>query len=231
MSYAQTAYPVPIGIPPTRYLISQTGCLLTSFCNLLARKGRAIDPPTLNAFFRDHNLYIDVDDGVRDDLAWNSISQFDANIQVSKIGSGTPVSNDAIVKFIYNGTTHFCLVNDIMSSTIIDSWDGKIKSWNAYPGGPQAWASYTLKGEAMDTVQADDVKNLFSALTGGATAPSDLIKRVAGKSAKDAFYAFVTDPVIQAYVKDLRNWKTEGVKLTQDPAAQQLAAIKKIIGA
>jgi hypothetical protein len=40
--------------------------------------------------------------------------------------------------------THFCLVDDAKAGTVVDSFDGKIKSWNVF-GGPVAWASYEDK--------------------------------------------------------------------------------------
>lgn len=70
MSYAQTNYLQPIGIAPTKYTIAATGCFLTAFANLLTdRFSKPIDPVGLNAVFRDRGIDIDVDDGVRDDLA------------------------------------------------------------------------------------------------------------------------------------------------------------------
>lgn len=153
--FAQSNYNDPQGIPPTRYRIHDIGCFITSFCNLESRFGGSIDPPGMNAFLRDRGLYIDVDDGVRDDVSWDTITQFDPNTVVTGIGGGTPPHNNSIVKFIYNGgnSTHFCLVNDINDGTIIDSWDGQIKSWNVY-GGVKAWASYNnnVQGGDMPTI-------------------------------------------------------------------------------
>lgn len=149
--YAQTNYPVPQGIPPTRYTIAEVGCFITSFCNILERFGTPIDPPALNNFLRDNGIYIDVDDGVRDDVAWNTITRYDPSVTVAKVGNGRPDSNNSIVKFVYNSgkSTHFCLVNNINDGTIIDSWDGKVKSWNAY-GGPVAYAVYNKVGDNME---------------------------------------------------------------------------------
>ena len=146
MPYAQTNYPtVPQGIPPTRYTVAQIGCFITSFCNLMERFGRPMPPSTLNSILRDSKLYIDVDDGVRDDVSWDTILKVDGNIGLSATGYGGPPNDNCIVKFVYDGgKTHFCLVQSAAQGTIIDSWDGKVKSWNTY-GGVKAWASYTNK--------------------------------------------------------------------------------------
>ena len=148
MSYAQTNYLQPIGIAPTKYTIAATGCFLTAFANLLTdRFSKPIDPVGLNAVFRDRGIYIDVDDGVRDDLAWSSVTAFDGSVTVVQTGSGAPTNDNSIVKFIYKSprtgqtTTHFSIVASAARGTIIDSWDGKEKSWNVY-GGPKAYATY-----------------------------------------------------------------------------------------
>lgn len=157
MAYAQTNYPQIQGIyaPGKRmYTIAEIGCFITSFCNLLGRKGRPVDPLTLNNYFRDRGIYVDVDDGIRDDVGWDTITKYDPNLVVTNTGSGVPPHSDAIVKFSYtssrtgNFTTHFCLVNDRNAGTILDSWDGAVKSWNGY-GGPKAWATYEYKQAAQ----------------------------------------------------------------------------------
>lgn len=146
MPYAQRNYNEIQGING-RYRINQIGCFLTAFSNLFERFGRPKDPIVLNAFLRDRNIYKDVDDGVRDDLWWAAVSTLDPNIVVTGSGSGRPPHSNAIVKFTFKSTTtnkwgtHFSLVADAHAGTIIDSWDGKVKSWNAY-GGPKQWATY-----------------------------------------------------------------------------------------
>ena len=127
-----------------KYRINQIGCFLVSFCNLMERFGKGVDPLTLNRIFRDKGIWLDVDDGIRDDLSFGSISRHDGNIVVTGTGAGVPPHSNAIVKFtgLNNGFgTHFCLVADRNAGTIVDSWDGKVKSWNVY-GGPKSWATY-----------------------------------------------------------------------------------------
>lgn len=150
MTYAQINYNQIQGING-RYTIHAIGCFITAFSNLLLRKGITVSPEALNVWLISHNDYVDVDDGVRDDVNWDTITKYAPNFVVSATGTGKPTNNDSIVKFIYNSfqtgkpTTHFCLVNDVKAGTIVDSYDGKIKSWNEYPGGPVAWASYSIK--------------------------------------------------------------------------------------
>lgn len=153
MAYGQKNYNEIQGING-RYRIRDIGCFLTSFCNLRERFGASDDPIALNAAFRDNGIYIDVDDGVRDDLGWGSISQFDPNIVVSRSvtkaiddrSAGWPNSNNAIVRFYYRSVnsgqliTHFCLVADAAAHTIVDAWDGVVKS-SPY-GEPSGFAEY-----------------------------------------------------------------------------------------
>lgn len=192
MAYAQTNYPEPQGIPPTKYTIAQVGCFITAFCNLEQRFGKIIDPSGMNAFLRDNNFYIDVDDGVRDDVSWDTITKYDPNTTVTQIGNGAPPSSNAIVKFVYNGgsSTHFCLVNDASAGTIIDSWDAKIKSWNVY-GGPVAYAVYNNKGVNMDSFNEGDRVNLNKWLYGN---DLGLHGDQVGKTYKDAISGALTSP-------------------------------------
>lgn len=142
------------------YRIDQIGCFLTAFSNLLSRYGEAIDPVALNAYFRDHDDYLDIGDPAKDGLAWSSVSSYDGTIssQVNNNAGGNwPNSNDAIVKFHYqsisnpwldaartkpNMIDHFCLVADHNAGTIVDSWDGVTKHPGAY-GAPIAYAIYS----------------------------------------------------------------------------------------
>lgn len=143
MAYAQKSYNEIQGING-KFRIAQIGCFLTSFSNLLERFGKGVDPLALNRAFRDGGVYIDVDDGIRDDLAWSSITRFNPNIQVVATGVGAPTNNNSIVKFTNLSNTwdtHFCLVADASKGLIVDSWDGQIKHWSFYKG-PKTWATY-----------------------------------------------------------------------------------------
>ncbi len=143
MPHAQKIYNEIQGING-KFRIAQIGCFLTSFSNLLERFGKGVDPLTLNRAFRDGGVYIDVDDGIRDDLAWSSITKFNPNIKVVATGVGVPTNNNSIVKFTNLSNTwgtHFCLVADASKGLIVDSWDGQIKHWSFYKG-PKTWATY-----------------------------------------------------------------------------------------
>lgn len=152
--YGQKNYLATQGING-RYRIDQIGCFITAFCNLLERYGVGVDPIGINNYFVSHGTYVDVDDGVRDDVGWGTVSAFDNNIVVTRTGAGWPSTDNAIVKFHYqsisnprlangqpNMIDHFCLVASAANRTIVDSWDGQVKSPGAY-GQPIAFAEYT----------------------------------------------------------------------------------------
>ncbi|HMT18545.1 MAG TPA: hypothetical protein PKD15_00755, partial [Candidatus Saccharibacteria bacterium] len=156
--YAQKNYLETQGISG-KYRISQIGCFLTSFCNLLERFGKGVSPVVLNAYMRDNGHYIDVDDGIRDDLQWGSITKYNANIQIKSTGTNTLPSNNCIVKFSGLESrfgTHFCLVEDASRGLIIDSWDGQVKHWSTY-GGPKAWAEYVDKSPVSQPTPSSPV--------------------------------------------------------------------------
>lgn len=155
MAYAQTSYPQKQGIAPQRYTIAQIGCFITSFANLMQRYGVTKSPLNINNELVAKNLYIDVDDGVRDDVGWTTIvALYPSTVRLEATANGVPKSNDSIVKFNYKSaitgsfTTHFCLVKDAKAGTIIDSWDGKVKHWSVY-GGPVSYATYSKKQSAI----------------------------------------------------------------------------------
>lgn len=145
MAYGQKNYADIQGIGG-KYRISQIGCFLTAFCNLLQRFGRPVDPPTLNRIFRDRGIFIDVDDGIRDDLGWQSIVAYDGRVALQRSGTtAIPPHRDSIVRIKANNSfgTHFCLVDRIEGGTvyIVDSWDGAVKKSSAY-GPITGWAAY-----------------------------------------------------------------------------------------
>lgn len=152
MAYAQKDYPQIQGIDG-RYKISSIGCFLTAFCNLEEAYGKGIDPLSLNNELVARNIYIDIDDGVRDDLGWSSISNYDPTVVVTGSSdhgtnrdAGWPNTNEAIVRFYYESVQsgqmifHFCKVYDAANHLIVDSWDGQVKT-SPY-GEPTGWATY-----------------------------------------------------------------------------------------
>lgn len=153
MAYAQRDYPNTLqgmkGTRPPKYTIRQIGCFLTSFANLkkrLSKRGKS--PKVLNDEFKTKGVWIDVDDGIRDDLAFSSICKYSKNYTISRTGTGKPPSRNCIVRLKASNVfgTHFCLVYSIVGSTVYirDSWDGKIKKSTAY-GPITAWAEYKWK--------------------------------------------------------------------------------------
>lgn len=150
MAFGQINYQEKVGNGP--YTIAEIGCFVTAFANLLTERfGEPMDPEGLNNFFTQRGVYLsDPGDGagVKDELAWGSVSSYDPTVHVIATGGeGWPQNSNAIVKFYYKSqrtgqwTTHFCLVNDVASHTIVDSWDGRVKEPGEY-GTPVAWAEY-----------------------------------------------------------------------------------------
>jgi hypothetical protein len=155
MPFAQQNYSQGLG-NSTNVTISEAGCLLTSICNGLERmNGSAPDPVTLNNFFINNGVYTwDSIDQAADDLNWDSISKFDPTISFTGSGQGSvPPSNNAIVKFHYNGVhsglpiDHYCWVDHVEGNDvyIIDPWDGQVKGPSGYQNVyhlPVAWGTY-----------------------------------------------------------------------------------------
>jgi hypothetical protein len=129
-----------------KYRINQIGCFVTSFSNLLERFGKGASPVQLNAAFRDRGIYVDVDDGIKDDLGWGSISAYNGNIAVARSANNSAVpSRNCIARIAAKNAfgTHFCLVDRIEGSTVyvVDSWDGAVKPASTY-GPITGWAEY-----------------------------------------------------------------------------------------
>lgn len=159
MYYAQQHYPQQLG--NGQLTIAEAGCLLTATANLLVKlNGSGPDPVTLNEYYKQRGLYIHDADGADEDLAWTSVHQYDASIELQQSGGGAvPPSNIAIVKFHYNSVhtgqpiDHFCLVDHVENGQvfIIDSWDGMYKGPAQYVGvyhSPVAWATYVKAAPA-----------------------------------------------------------------------------------
>lgn len=127
------------------YSIRQIGCLLVAISNLLKERFNVqVDPLQLNAFFRDHNVYIDVDDGVLDDLFWQAVTTFAPHIVVENSSSTKgklPPHTRSIIKMAAKNSfgTHFCLYDG--GDYIFDSWDGQRKSRSSY-GEVLGYATY-----------------------------------------------------------------------------------------
>lgn len=218
MAYAQTNYQQKQGMTVNGrapyYTIAQIGCFITSFCNLLERFGTAIDPPAMDNAIAARRAYIDVDDGIFDDVGWGTISAIDGNVVVNGTGTGNPPHNNCIVKFIYGGNkTHFSLVADARAGLIIDSWDGKVKHWDTY-GGVKAWASYiNNKPQPVTPVQGvemianeDQARDAYALLRGSRDALSvDELNSTAGRRSWAGFAVDARNEINarEAYKKSL----------------------------
>lgn len=140
--YAQKNYPEKI-TEDNDATISESGALLVAFSNLLDRLGHNLDPKQLIQFL--------VNDGIdpHTGLTWMIPSIIDPTIGTWKIGDGAPTNSNSIVKLIYpNKITDaeavtYALVASVKEGTIVDSYDGEIRSWDIY-GGPRGFASYEL---------------------------------------------------------------------------------------
>ncbi|WP_196301301.1 hypothetical protein, partial [Streptococcus pneumoniae] len=79
------------------------------------------------------------------DLGWQSITAYDGQIGVSRVGSGElPNTNNAIVRIAAGNRfgMHFCLVHDRRNGIdplVVDSFDGTVKAASAY-GKVTGWA-------------------------------------------------------------------------------------------
>lgn len=164
MPYAQRNYSDTQGIGGI-YTIGQIGCFLTSICNVLDRNGRGISPPELNRLLIAANAYVDVDDGIRDDLGWETIQRIfpDIGVFVNKPNQAVP-SNDVIVRMDAGNVfgTHFCFVDHVENGQVfvIDSLDARVKSSNQY-GPITGWARYEIPHPPVDipavTQQGEDM--------------------------------------------------------------------------
>lgn len=146
------------GGKPAKYRINQIGCFVTAFSNLLElRFGISINPSALNRLFIDRNIFIDVDDGVKDDLGWQSITAYNGQIVTTDPGS---IDRNCIVRIKTNGTfgTHFCLVEKVENGIvyIVDSWDGVVKRADFY-GAITGFAKYAYnKPQVVTPTQGGD---------------------------------------------------------------------------
>lgn len=208
MAFTQSSYPNVIQGIDGKYTIAQIGCFLTSFANLEERYGKEVNPPTLNAFFRDNNVYTDIDDGVRDDVSWDTITSYDPSFTVIGIGTGPPEHDNSIVKFVYNNgeSTHFCLVQNAAQEIIIDSWDGSIKPWSFY-GGPKEYATYT-KGENMPSIVGSDIIDQMSWTYFGYGASKDFVDLHAGEETNAFEKWMYAHPNAVAYRTQIATWRS-----------------------
>lgn len=212
MSYGQKDYPQIQGING-KYTIAEIGCFLTAFCNIELDYGKDIAPPNLNSFFVANNIYIDVDDGIRDDLSWQSITKYDPQTTTGHTvdhgtdqTAGWPVTSQSIVRFYYKSLQtgemifHFCKVSDAVNHLILDSWDGIVKL-SPY-GEPTGWAEYTHAAALPYTIAPITPK------------PMHLNK--------DAWRYDLTQPTIQAITDNHEGISPAGTNFTAEAIATHI---------
>lgn len=132
--------------------INEAGCFVTADCKLLEKVGVNVLPPDLNTFYTQKKLYTyDLTDKANDDITWSTVTKYCPQLVVNQIGgAGFPGSDLAQVEFRYKDhtgheVTHFCAVNSAADHSIIDSWDGKVRTPAEYEhvyGQPIAWATF-----------------------------------------------------------------------------------------
>lgn len=228
MPYAQKNHADIQGIKG-KYKISQIGCFLTAYCNLLERFGRGVPPPALNAAYRDNGWFIDVDDGIRDDLNFYLINKYDPHIVVEQEGprsSNMPSHRNAIVRIAAGNKwgTHFCLVDRIEGGVvwIVDSWDGTIKKASAY-GPIQGWATYKdTKPKVTNPPQGGDemiatreeAEKAYKMLrpNGSASEPE-----IAGTAGKRSYRQFVNDAAgeIRNRDEEIAGWRHQAGRVPE----------------
>lgn len=256
MAYGQKNYADIQGING-KYRINQIGCLLTSFCNLLERYGMPVDPPTLNRIFIQRGIYLDVDDGIRDDLGWQSVTAYNGQI-VTTVKSGGVTDRNSIVRLAASNSfgTHFCLVDSIRADGvyIVDSWDGAVKHHNTY-GPITGWAVYTHNkpqpvGGDMPIPDADNYywrygQKLAEQVRGRQLSRAEFSQHIAGKTDLRAVEILSDDPEADRALDAQRlgqlaqrdNWQgqiyglqAQVAELGKRPTQEQLDALNKQVG-
>lgn len=140
MLYAQKDFSQKLGNSDNT--IAESGALLVAFSNLLRRFGFSADPAKLDQGLRDHG--IDSSKG----MSWGFVSFFDPSIAVQQTGMGAPQFSDSIVRLEYDSkltgkkAVTYAAVDSAELGTIVDSFDGIIKSWDVY-GGPVEYVTFT----------------------------------------------------------------------------------------
>lgn len=178
MFYGQIHYQETVG--DSKLTIQEIGCFVTADSNLLEKVGVQEAPDALNTFFTNNHVYTyDATDHANDDLYWNSITRFCPQLVVSQTGTeGWPTSDLSIVEFRYKSHTgamvaHFCAVNHAADHSIIDSYDGQVKTpaqYEAVYGQPIAWATYVYHTPETTPLETPPAVHV-SAPTAAAPAP------------------------------------------------------------
>lgn len=147
-----------------------------------------------------------------------------AHLHTQKIVNGTAINPNGGGNTLKNPVTVTVVGENAGKGKYVQLKDGDGALWEyLHMSRQDVKQGQTLQGEIMEE---GDVYNLYKELT-KEDPPMDFVKRVLAQKGKDRLYAFFTDPVIQAYMKDLRQWKASGQQLTD--SQKKLNAIIEIV--
>lgn len=182
--YGQKDFKEIMGIDG-QYTIADEGSFLVAQCNLLQKFGTNISPLKLNQFYDGKGTYARINGTVRDDLFWDSVTEFDSSLVILGMDSGWPSTDLAIVKFQYqsvqepyvdkggepipNVITHFCAMADHTKNLIIDSYDGEVKEAGVY-GIPVSYTIYGKKTRQQERAKSQPFNKFYTVLQGGESA-------------------------------------------------------------
>lgn len=135
-NFAQKDYNTKIG--NSDVTIAEGGAFITAVANILGKFGLQTTPEDVADRYDELNAWYN----------WSLPSFLNDEIAPIEIAPGAPTSNDSIVSFTYESkltgeqVTGYACVDDYTKGTIIDSFDGEIRSWDVY-GGPVSHATYS----------------------------------------------------------------------------------------
>lgn len=145
--YAQKYYHTKIG--NSNVTIAEGGAFITAVANLLTHFGLVLTPEDIAKGYENIET---------PDYRWILPSTYDLSVAPIEIAPGAPTSNDSIVSFTYESkltgeqVTGYACVDDYAKGTIIDSFDGEVRSWEVY-GGPVSHATYSRDTLPISLIQ------------------------------------------------------------------------------
>lgn len=121
--------------------LQKTGPVLVAIANLVEAFGYEGTPEAIVELLQSRGL--EASSG----MLWSYVSLLVPNVGIESTGTGAPLSDFSIVELRYTNpatnqelTTYAAVVN-ANEGTIIDSFDGIVKSWDVY-GGPVGFVSF-----------------------------------------------------------------------------------------
>lgn len=149
------------------------GTLIIAQANLLQilNLGHETDPAELDAYYQENDVY-----HAEKRLKWWSLNKYDSTISIKQLSTGWPETNNCIVRFhclsqteptymvdgvqTPNFIDHYCVMVDWESRTIIDSYDGELKSGEPY-GIPLGYAEYTATELLQPNVESPEHRYIW----------------------------------------------------------------------